>query len=49
MYNKKQNHGYLALPPPAERKKRGAGGWKEEAQTSGWVDQVDDYLNVLAF
>ena len=31
------------------KKMRGAGGWKEEAQTSGWVDQPGDYLNLLTF
>ena len=30
-------------------KKWGAGGWKEEAQISGWVDQPGDYLNLLTF
>ena len=32
-----------------KKKNRGAGGWKEEAQTSGWVDQPGDYLNLLTF
>ena len=32
-----------------QRKKLGTGGWKEEAQTSGWVDQPGDYENLLSF
>ena len=31
------------------KKKWGAGGWKEDAQTSGSVDQPGVYLNLLTF
>ena len=36
-------------PPYVERKKWGAAGWQEDAQTSAWDDQPGDYLNPLTF
>ena len=42
------------MPPPYTpkdevEKKLGTGGWKKEAQTSGWLNQPGEFLNLLTF